>query len=123
MIERVSLTREQAEHAMQQGEFGPDVTAASANVAVILSQDWCSQYAALNAQINELAAKSDPELPSIAVFELLYNRVDYYQAFMSFKETRWRNYIIPYVRYYRAGVLCGESNYVGVEQFLSYFEG
>jgi hypothetical protein len=123
MIERRSLTREQAELAMQQGEFGPDVAAASPNVAVILSQDWCSQYAALNAQVNDLAAKSDPSLPSITVFELLYNRVDYYQAFMSFKEGKWRNYLIPYVRYYREGKLCGESNYVGTGQFLSYFRG
>ena len=121
MIERKSLTRAQAEQAMQNGEFGPDVVAAGPNVAVLLSQDWCSQYAALNRAINDLAAKPDPGHPAVIVFELLYNRVDYFEAFMRFKETRWRNYEVPYVRYYRDGKLVGESNYVGPERFLDYF--
>ncbi len=122
MIERKSLTRAQAESAMQKGEFGADVVAAGANVAVLLSQDWCAQYAALNRAIDELAARPDPAHPSVIVFELLYNRVDYFEAFMRFKETRWRNYEVPYVRYYRGGRLVGESNYVGAEGFLGFFQ-
>jgi hypothetical protein len=123
MIKRRSLTREQAEHAMGEGEFGPDVASAGPNVAVLLSQDWCSQYIALNKSIDELAAGSDPAHPDVIVFELLYNRVDYFEAFMRFKETRWRNYEVPYVRYYRGGRLVGESNYVGPEGFLRFFRG
>lgn len=121
MIERRSLTQAQAEQAMRSGEFGTDVIAAAPNVAVLLSQDWCSQYAALDRALDDLAARPEPGQPSVTVFELLYNRVDYYEAFMRFKESRWRNYEIPYVRYYRGGRLVGESNYVGPERFLDFF--
>lgn len=106
---------------MRHGEFDSDVIAAAPNVAVVLSQDWCGQYAALSRAIDEMAANPASGHPSVTVFELLYNRVDYFEAFMRFKETTWRNREIPYVRYYRDGRLVGESNYVGPESFLDFF--
>ena len=106
---------------MEHGEFEDSVIAAAPNVAVLLSQDWCSQYSALDWYLGDLAAHPHPSHPAITVFELLYNKVDYFEAFMRFKETRWRNYEIPYLRYYRGGKLVGESNYVGPERFLDYF--
>ncbi len=122
MIEKRSLTRQQAEHAMEHGEFDADVICAAANVAVVLSQDWCAQYSALSGSLDDLAARPDPTHPSVTVFELLYNRVDYFEAFKRFKETTWRNRAIPYVRYYRHGRLVGESNYVSAERFLDFFK-
>jgi len=106
---------------MKHGEFDRDVIAAAPNVAVLLSQDWCPQYSALEKHLNDLATRPEPGHPAVAVFELLYNLVDYFESFMRFKETSWRNYEIPYVRYYRDGKLVGESNYVGPERFLSFF--
>jgi hypothetical protein len=122
MVEKRSLTDAQARHAMTHGEFDESVTAAAANVAVLLSQDWCAQYTALAQALDGLASGSDPAIPRVTVFELLYNRVDYFESFMKFKETTWRNYQIPYVRYYRHGKLVGESNYVAPQAFLSYFK-
>ncbi len=108
MVERKPLTQAQAEHAMQHGEFDASVVAAAPCVAVLLSQDWCSQYAALDRHLSDLAGASDPSSPAVTVFELLYNKVDYFEAFLRFKETTWRNYEIPYVRYYRDGRLMRE---------------
>jgi hypothetical protein len=121
MIVRRVLTQVQAEHAMEQGEFDASVTEAAPNVAVVLTQDWCSQWKALEASLGELARGPSPSDPEITVFELLYNTVDYFSAFLSFKETKWRNYEIPYVRYYRGGRLTAESNYVPRERFLGFF--
>ncbi len=123
MVERRQLKQAQAEQAMKDGEFDASVIAAAPCVAVLLSQDWCPQYAALDRHLSDLASGGDPSVPAVTVFELLYNRVDYFEAFMRFKETHWRNYEIPYVRYYRDGKLVGESNYVGPQQFLAFFRG
>jgi hypothetical protein len=122
MTVRKSLTRAQAEHAMRHGEFDDTVTAAAPRVAVVLSQDWCGQWSAMNHYLDELSVTQGEEDGELVVFHLLYNTVDYFHAFLSFKEGVWRNALIPYVRYYRAGRLVGESNFVSQSQFLRHFE-
>ena len=118
MIIRKDLSRGQAEHAMEHGEFDESVTAAAARVAVVLSQDWCGQWAAMGRYLDELAASEGGETDVPVVFHLLYNRVDYFQKFLDLKERIWRNALIPYVRYYHRGRLVGESNYVSQQEFL-----
>jgi hypothetical protein len=122
MIHRRSLSRAEAEHAMRHGEFDDSVTDAAARVAVVLTQDWCGQWIAMDRYLEELAAWSGdpPGAPDrgLAIFQLIYNTVEYFHAFMSFKETVWCNALIPYVRYYRGGRLVGQSNYVSRSQFL-----
>jgi hypothetical protein len=58
----------------------------------------------------------------IDVYELIYNRKDYFHQFLHFKETVWRNPLIPYVRYYRDGMLVDESNFVSQREFLRRFK-
>ena len=129
MIIRQDLTRSQAERAMDEGEFDESVTAAAPRVAVVLSQDWCGQWTAMDRYLSELsAAGGEPRGEGqgsgeqIVVFHLVYNTVEYFHAFMGFKETVWRNALIPYVRYYRNGRLVGQSNYVSQNQFLALLE-
>jgi hypothetical protein len=120
MIRRRELSREQAAAAMRAGEFDDSVRNASRQVAVVLTQDWCGQWAAMDDYLGELDA-NHPELELI-VFQLEYNRVDYFQEFLHFKEEVLGNDAIPYVRYYRDGALVGQSNYVSERQFLSFFQ-
>lgn len=105
------ITREQAFHAIETGEFGADIIASNERVAVLLTQDWCSQWASMKNWIYSLDR-------DFCLYELVYNRVPYFNEFRIFKETRWKNGQIPYVRYYRGGKLVGESNYVPQEEFL-----
>jgi len=120
VIRRCRLSREQAQAAMRQGEFDPGVRGASPWVAVVLTQDWCGQWAAMDGYLEEMVARR-PEL-ELVVFQLEYNRVDYFQEFLRFKEDVLGNPLIPYVRYYRDGRLVGRSNYVSELQFLSFFQ-
>ena len=120
MIHRQELSREQAASAMRLGEFDQSVRAASRLVAVVLTQDWCGQWAAMDGYLAEMGTRS-PEL-ELAVFQLEYNRVDYFQEFLRFKEQVLGNAVIPYVRYYRDGLLIGQSNYVSERQFLAFFQ-
>jgi hypothetical protein len=116
MIRRLQLSREQAAFAMRQGEFDEGVRGASPLVAVVLTQDWCGQWAAMDGYLAEMVGRH-PEL-GLTVFQLEYNRVDYFQDFLRFKEQVLGNAVIPYVRYYRDARLVGQSNYVSERQFL-----
>jgi hypothetical protein len=122
MIIRKALTRTQAEHAMRHGEFDDSVTAAAPKVAVVLTQDWCGQWMAMDTYLDQLAGSDPGSDGNLTVFHLVYNTVDYFQDFLRFKEGTWGNALIPYVRYYRDGRLVGESNFVSQGQFLRYFE-
>ncbi|MFP4705759.1 MAG: hypothetical protein ACLFMV_13210 [Spirochaetaceae bacterium] len=53
MTKRTRLTDEQVRYAMQHGEFGEDVRGASENVAVILTQSWCPQWASMVKRFEE----------------------------------------------------------------------
>jgi hypothetical protein len=119
MIRRLELSREQAAFAMRRGEFDESVRGASPLVAVVLTQDWCGQWTAMDGYLEEMRGRY-PEL-ELTVFQLEYNRVDYFQDFLRFKEQVLGNAIIPYVRYYKNGRLIGQSNYVSERQFLAFF--
>ncbi|OHD69534.1 MAG: hypothetical protein A2W19_00560 [Spirochaetes bacterium RBG_16_49_21] len=105
------ISRDQAFHAIETGEFGEDVTASNARVAVVMTQDWCPQWTSMKAWLYSLDFDFD-------LYELVYNMVEYFDEFKNFKETKWKNGIIPYVRYYRDGRLIHESNNVSKKEFL-----
>jgi len=121
MIRRRPLSQAEAEHAMRHGEFSDELLGSAANVAVVLSQDWCGQWAAMDRYLRELAERPRPGDPEVCVVELLYNRVPYFRDFLRHKEEVWGNAQVPYVRYYRGGRPVGQSNYVSMPQFLSFF--
>lgn len=108
MIKRKTLTDEQVLEAIDKGEFNSDVVLSKQKVVVIMTQDWCPQWTAMKRWVYDLETQED-----IDVYELIYNKFNYYNKFMEFKESIWKNYEIPYLRYYKNGVLFKESNYVG----------
>lgn len=105
------ITREQALTAVECGEFGSDVAASEQRVAVVMTQDWCPQWAAMRQWLYTLEIDA-------GLYELVYNKTDFFDEFRIFKETKWNNELIPYVRYYRRGKLSAESNYVSQDRFL-----
>lgn len=105
------ITREQAFTAIECGEFGSDVAASERRVAVVMTQDWCPQWAAMKKWLYSLEIDA-------GLFELIYNKTEYFSEFRNFKEKKWNNGLIPYVRYYTGGRLIAESNYVSREDFL-----
>ena len=121
MVIRKQLSPAQAAAAMRQGEFDDSVLGAAANVAVVLSQDWCGQWVDMDRWLGELARAPRSEHPGVVVFHLLYNREAFFQEFMQFKEDVLGNDLVPYVRYYRGGRLVGQSNHVSALRFLSWF--
>lgn len=112
MINKHILTKEQALDAIKNGEFSSDVIHSSDRVVVVMTQDWCPQWGSMSRWIYGLSTSEDMD-----IYDLIYNKVDYFQEFRSFKETKWGNYTIPYLRYYREGKLFKETNYVGKEEF------
>jgi hypothetical protein len=107
------ITREQALGAIECGDFGSDVTASDRKVAVLMTQDWCPQWAAMKKWFYSLEIEA-------GLYELIYNQTDFFNEFRTFKETKWKNGHIPYVRYYSGGKLTSVSNYVSREEFLRH---
>lgn len=108
MSNKKAIVERQALHAVEHGEFPEEVIASNDRVVVIMTQDWCSQWLLLNLWIRTIRVAADVDL-----YELVYNRVDYFEEFLRLKEERWGNEAIPYLRSYRDGRLVGESNYLG----------
>ena len=120
MIARMQIIESQARKAIAEGEFGDDIRLASPNVAVVLTQGWCPQWADLNRTLTTL--ESDGLEIELSVFELVYDLEPYSAEFMSFKEKVFGNYQIPYVRYYQDGRLTDESNWVSRKNLLKRFD-
>lgn len=118
MIERRSITNEQAREAITNGDFGPEIAAAGPRVAVILTQSWCPQWPAMEKWLRALVREGKPVEHDIIVFDFVYDNSDLSREFTRFKEQVLGNALIPYVRYYRDGVLTDQSNYIGSRGFL-----
>jgi hypothetical protein len=116
------ISGEQAAYAMENGEFPTGIIASAPRVAVILTQDWCPQWTSMETWL-ERGSWNSGNLQEIRIYALIYNRVPYFNRFLSFKETVWNNWLIPYVRYYRNGTLMDESNYVSQREFFDRLGG
>ena len=108
------IEKEQALLAIRFGEFGDDIIRSAESVAVILTQSWCPQWHAMKRFVYDFTV--------VQVFSLEYDRTDYFDAFRRFKEEVFNNDQIPYIRYYRNGILTGESNAVSETEFGKYLE-
>lgn len=113
MINKYLITKEQARYAITNGEFGEDILKSSSNVVIILTQDWCPQWQYIKSWIYKLKIDID-----IAIYELEYNKEDYFKEFLVFKESMLRNSSVPYFRFYKDGRICKETNYISKDDFL-----
>jgi len=116
-MKRKKLSKEQALRAVQNLEFSADVTASNNKVAVVMTQDWCSEWMAMKRWMDSME-----DIKRLDIYELIYNTVDYYNDFLQLKEKSWKNDLIPYIRYYADGVLIHQSNYVNKEDFMKILE-
>jgi hypothetical protein len=107
------LSPAQCERAMAEGEFGPELLASAPAVALVLTQSWCPQWAWMRSYLEGL-----PPDPAFAVFYVEYDREEFFEPFMAFKEDVLGNREIPYVRYYREGRFARESNFIDSGGFL-----
>ena len=126
VIHRKQLTVERAKSAMETGEFPKEVIGSNKHVAVVLTQDWCSQWSQMKFWLKSLEKEESPEGSpqdlDIDVYEFVYNTVDIFQSFMDFKERSFKNGLIPYIRYYSNGNFTGDSNFTSSPSFLDRFK-
>lgn len=110
------LTQTECEFAMENGEFSKDITASAPAVAIVLSQSWCPQWAAMRAYLPVVESDAGE---GVGIFTLEYDLEPFFEKFMAFKEDRFGNRSVPYVRYYRDGELRAESNFVMKDMFAA----
>lgn len=117
-MKRIRLTEEDARQILTERNIPDRIIRSASAVAVILTQSWCPQWRAMDVYLDRWARK-EPEDTGIHVYHLEYDLLPFFSRFLSWKEDMFRNYDIPYVRYYRDGTFVGDSNYVDPEQFRS----
>lgn len=111
MVNKKHISKEQAMNAIENGEFNKGVINSSKKVIVIMTQDWCPQWMALKCWVYEMETNED-----IDIYELEYNKEDYFEQFMNFKENHWKSYNVPYLRFYKDGCLIEDTNYIDKTQ-------
>jgi hypothetical protein len=112
------LTKDECLSAVELGEFEPGLTSSAEAVAIVLTQSWCPQWSWMRSYLEALPAD-----PAREVLWVEYDREDFFEPFMRFKESSFRNDQVPYVRYYRDGVLAAESNFIDKGGFLRLLSG
>lgn len=110
----VEITDIQAEYIIENKKIPEEIINAGDRVAVVLTQNWCPQWVAMKLWL----PKIDDD---IKIFYQCYNVKPYSYKLMKVKETAFGNDLIPYLRYYKKGKLIKETNYVGRNEFLSYY--
>lgn len=112
------LTREECLALIESGEFGSELVGAADEVAIVLTQSWCPQWAWMRSYLGKLPSGEDRE-----VFWVEYDREEFFEQLMSFKETAFGNDQVPYVRYYKGGRLVAQSNFIDQGGFLRLLSG
>ena len=91
-----SLSDDAIEKTIALGEFPDEVRNAAEKVVVVLTQDWCPDWHAMESFLPLFVDKA-------AIFVLNYNKHRDFQKIMGFKEDVFDNREIPYLRYYHGG--------------------
>jgi hypothetical protein len=121
MIRIHDLPDEAARAAIRDGEFPSTITGGT-HVAVIMTQNWCTDWMMMRSWLRHLAKNGKPTERDIDVYVLVYNKVEYFKEFQVHKENTFGNPLIPYVRYYSGGVYRGDSNQLRESPFLARFD-
>ena len=108
----LKLTAGQCGKAIDEGEFPAEIVGSSKFVAIVLTQSWCPQWTMMSAWLEDSAKE-----PETNVFFCEYDQEPFFEKFMAFKENVLGNRSVPYVRYYRDGVLVGQGNFVSRDGF------
>lgn len=106
------ITKEQALHAIEHHEFPTELISSKESVAVVMTQDWCSQWYSIQQTISLI------ENENLNIYVCVYNLESYFKEFLDLKENIWKNRSVPYIRYYKEGKLIQETNYVSKETFI-----
>jgi len=81
---------------LETGEFPVEVRDAGEKVVVVLTQDWCPDWHAMDVFLPQFEDQA-------VIFVLQYNKHRDFQKIMEFKENVFENREIPYLRYYHQG--------------------
>jgi hypothetical protein len=106
------LTKDQLDALLRDGELPESVRLASPKVVVVMTQDWCGQWANMKGYLPDFADQA-------AIFTVEYNLLPDFERIMSFKEHVLDNQQVPYVRFYRDGKLVRQSNWVPRASFAA----
>jgi hypothetical protein len=110
-----TLTQDQLDALLKDGEFPESVRLAAPKVVVVMTQDWCGQWTSMAAYLPDFADQA-------AIFAVEYNRLRDFERIMHFKETVFRNDQVPYLRFYRDGKLVRQSNWIPRAAFAAMLE-
>jgi len=100
-----TLTQDQLDALLREGDFPESVRLAAPKVVVIMTQDWCGQWADMASYLPDFADQA-------AIFTVEYNLLPDFERIMKFKEDVLNNRQVPYVRYYQNGKLVHERNWI-----------
>jgi hypothetical protein len=89
---------------LQTGDFDKNLTNSAPVVVVILAQSWCGDWQAMQHWL--------PRLDTSNFYNFVYDQCELFDEIVAFKENSFKNNEIPYLRYYKNGVLVDESNYI-----------
>jgi hypothetical protein len=99
----LTLSDDAIEKTLADGEFPPEVRNAAEKVVVVLTQDWCPDWHAMNTFLPSFQDE-------VAIFVLTYNLRPDFERIMNFKEDVFGNREIPYLRYYHKGQFIVATN-------------
>ncbi len=112
------LSNEDCLFAIEHGEFAGEICGKTPNTAIILTQSWCPQWTAMRRYLDEALKKAQEASIDLSIFFVEYDKESWSKEFMTFKEDRFKNREIPYVRYYQNGIFSEDSNFISLGGFL-----
>lgn len=98
-----TLPDQSVQQMIAEGEIPQDVRESSEKVVVILTQDWCPDWHAMDRFLPDFEDQA-------AIFVLQYNQHPDFERIMEFKETVFENREIPYLRYFYRGQFIVATN-------------
>lgn len=99
------ISEAELQHAFDHGEFSEEFRTSAAKVVVVMTQDWCPQWADMKSWLGEFAGQAK-------IYVLVYNLHKDFSKIMDFKENIFGNLEIPYIRYYFEGRLITHTNWL-----------
>lgn len=118
MIKFNTMTDSNTRYILDHNDIESSIINATENVLVVFTQTWCSDWKDMN---QELIDSKEANEIDINVYTLEYNRSLLFEPFREFKENIWNSHLIPYLRFYKNGVLLWETNHLPFTDIVTRF--
>jgi len=118
MINFNTMNDSNIRYILEHEEIEDAIINSAENVLIVFTEHWCPDWKDMD---KDLMDNHKTDELDIEAYTAIYNRSLLFEPFREFKESVWNSHFVPYIRFYKNGVILWETGHLSFSDIVSRF--